>query len=214
MVLNKVTETAIMPSFTNNVMMTDFLNCRCVYYDSDKKKGEDMSTLFAYERAQFAVSLFVRGLLFNELIDNKTDTAEAVLYMPTKDITVSVSCEGMISPIDRCLDNQAVGRVRTNIGEFSTYTYKRILSIPYSQNPIKQFCAHLDEVYGKVRQMLEERNARFDADSIDTSELMKYNICDVLNVHRFALVSGVASSFEVPVTEQSELDSTDEYPLF
>lgn len=214
MVLNKVTETAIMPSFTNNVMMTDFLNCRCVYYDSDKKKGEDMSTLFAYERAQFAVSLFVRGLLFNELIDNKTDTAKAVLCMPTKDITISVSCEGMISPTERILDNQAVGRVRPNIGEFSTYTYKRILSIPYSQNPIKQFYTHLDAVYGKVRKMLEERNARFDADSIDTSELMKYNISDVLNIHEFARVNGVSSSFEAPETKQSESDNIDDYPLF
>lgn len=69
MIINKATESVIMPSFTNNIMMTDFLNCRCAYYDSDKKKNEDIKTLFAYERAQFSVVLYLRGLLFNELID-------------------------------------------------------------------------------------------------------------------------------------------------
>ena len=100
MIINKATESVIMPSFTNNIMMTDFMNCRCAYYDSDKKKNEDIKTLFAYERAQFSVVLYLRGLLFNELIDNKTDAAQAVLYMPTTDIPVSVSCEGAISPTE------------------------------------------------------------------------------------------------------------------
>ena len=26
-------------------MMTDFMNCRCAYYDSDKKKNEDIKKL-------------------------------------------------------------------------------------------------------------------------------------------------------------------------
>ena len=44
MIINKATESVIMPSFTNNIMITDFMNCRCAYYDSDKKKKKNRSS--------------------------------------------------------------------------------------------------------------------------------------------------------------------------
>lgn len=213
MIINKATESVIMPSFTNNIMMTDFMNCRCAYYDSDKKKNEDIKTLFAYERAQFSVVLYLRGLLFNELIDNKTDAAQAVLYMPTTDIPVSVSCEGAISPTESCIRNQINGKVRTKIGEFSDYTYQRIMATPYADNPVKQFYTKLEKVYDKICQMLDERNQSFDRNRIDTSILMQYKICDVLNVHNFELVKGVASTFEGAGLAVPD-DDSDEYPLF
>ena len=42
---------------------------------------------------------------------------------------------------------------------------------------------------------------------------MQYKICDVLNVHNFELVNGVASTFEGAGLAVPD-DDSDEYPLF
>jgi hypothetical protein len=167
---------------TDTAAAKKFRESTVLVYDGVKQdKALHEKSQKEYDDAVKAMEQFLHLVLMQDVMSNSYSSAEAVIYLPHKNLKVSYTdpaCNG--NNLQKASDMEGI--VKTTIGDFDPYTWSMILALDISYNPIKLFFDHVVRNLQLIKTKLELHGVRWKRLYVDDSLLTKYNIQDIAGI--------------------------------
>lgn len=170
-------------------------NCVLCYESEEPDSILHTRSQISYDSAVQVMHRFLTDVLIQLMVSECRGYAEAVLYLPERELRAEVSATGMNTASK---DRQEL--FRTKIGIFDRSTWNILSAIPYEQNPVKIFYAHLMTCLKFLRRKLAIQGMGWEQIQPDLSVLELCHIQEVIPLHRmFHLLCGTDELFlEIP----------------
>lgn len=196
--------------------LEEFIEKAVIVYEGNQDWDLDDATKVLYERAVEEMVHWVRCKLLEELMSaDGTNDAKAVIYLPTTEVTVTVSTEWargkfaifehpapLPMPDSRIFaesdesDWLYAERFRLPYGEVDSFVHNAVMT--EAGNPVAVLYEYL------CRKMKELRNLarlkKIDSDLLGEDVLAENNIVDVLGIHRMQM--NLTSFLDMPKKAQ------------
>ena len=170
-------------------------NCVLCYEAEEPDSILHARSQISYDSAVQVMHRFLTDVLLQMMLAECMEYGEAVLYLPERELRAEVSSAGMNAASK---DHQEL--FRTKIGVFDRFTWNILSEIPYEQNPVKIFYAHLMTCLKFLRRKIALQGMGYGQIQPDQSVLETCHIQEVIPLHRmFHLLCGTDELFlEMP----------------
>jgi hypothetical protein len=170
------TDASVATFFASNALM--------VYEGTSKIAMLETRCLVAYTAAVQTVEKFVYDTLLLEVLAKNVRHAEAVVYLPDKDLRVAVDIESSLAEPDTFLQDNVQEVIETPIGVFDDFTFKMLQRVPQKDNPLKILFQHIFSSVGIIVKKLDDNGVDWRGGVVDSELLTSNGLQEAVEVHR------------------------------